>query len=285
MKKRAILGQLAVLLASVALLCVYNICDAMRTDRTAPQIEVAAGELSLSVEAPKSALLEGVVAVDDVDGDVTDQIVIESVYGVTDQHCITVTYAAFDHSGNVSKKERTVRYTDYQSPRFSLSESLTYPFGEGFDVMAAVGAEDVFDGDIQRLVKATMLTSGTTVKEEGMHDVQFRVTNSVGDTAQLILPVEVYPADSYNAELYLSTYLVYLNPGDSFDADEFVTEFQYLGRTVDLREKRPEMMNVKISGSVNTQVPGVYPISYLASYSLDGRTFTGYAKLFAVVEG
>lgn len=285
MRKKAIWWQLAVLAVSLLVLCAYRLWDSGRTDSTAPKIEIDTAELILSVQDSKSALLQGVSAYDAVDGDVTDSLVIESVYGVTEGNRVTVTYAAFDKSGNVSKAERSVLYADYRSPRFTLSESLTYQFGSGFDVMAAVGAEDVFDGDIQRLVKATMLTSGTSVATEGIHDVQFRVTNSLGDTVQLTLPVEVYPANSYNAELSLREYLIYLTQGDGFEPEAYLSNFRVLTETIDLRGGIPDAVKIQINGKADTQTPGVYPISYLATYTLDGQTHSGYAKLFVVVEG
>lgn len=48
-------------------------------------------------------LLKGVSAIDDVDGDVTESIVIEKLARTSDGN-ILVTYAALDSSNNVTKK-------------------------------------------------------------------------------------------------------------------------------------------------------------------------------------
>lgn len=237
----------AILFVGSLFVCfVYQTVGSFQADREAPQILIEEGELSISVKDPESALLEGVTAVDAVDGDVTDTIVIESIYGIsTSQEAavspirdsfttlpvnltqidrVKVTYAAFDQAGNVAKAERQICYTDYKSPKITLSAPLVFAYGSGFDVMDCIKAKDVIDGDISHLVKASLVSETSSLSAQGEHEAAFRVTNSLGDTTQLILPVEVYEADRYNAELKLKQNLVYLSAG-TYRADDSEEDF------------------------------------------------------------
>lgn len=284
--KKSTMILLSVLLAVVlAVLGGYIILERMHTDDTPPVITVEEKEPAVSVRDPESRLLEGVSAWDETDGDVTASLLIESIYGITEDRFATVTYVACDSAGNVTKLERRVRFHDYHSPRFTLNRALVFEFGTVFDVMDAVGAEDVVDGDILRLVKATMVSSGITVTEEGTHDVQFRVTNSMGDTAQLVLPVEIYPSNRYDAQLELTEYLVYLNVGSRFQSGDYLDNVQIQGDTISLRNGLPDGANVRIGGKVDTGTPGVYTVFYTLTYPRDAHTYTGYTKLIVVVEG
>ena len=284
MKRKTIWLLLGVLLAALLIFGCYLFLIQRSEDLDAPLISLNADEISVSVEAPRSELLQGVTAWDAHDGDVTASVLVESVYGMTKDHRATVTYAAFDQAGNVSKAERTVYYTDYESPRFTLSRPLAYPLGSTFDIMSDVGAQDILEGNIQRRIKATMLTSGTSVSEQGTHSVQFRVTNILGDTAQLVLPVEVYPSDAYNAQLTLTEYLVYVPQGADFDRMSYLSQFSYLDEELSLRYEIPENLKLRVSGLVNTRIPGVYAVTYTASCTLEEQTYTGYTKLLVVVE-
>lgn len=79
----------------------------LNLDRTAPAISFADEDRKLvyTENMKEEELLEGVSAVDDVDGDVTDSVLIEKISEMADGNVI-VTYAALDSSNNVAKKTR-----------------------------------------------------------------------------------------------------------------------------------------------------------------------------------
>ena len=68
--------------------------------------------------------MSGVKAIDEVDGDVSDTLVIENHSKISDDNKINVTYAAYDKSNNVAKVTRIIEYTDYQLPQFKLNKPL-----------------------------------------------------------------------------------------------------------------------------------------------------------------
>lgn len=276
--------KLLILVAvSLAALLAYRIYDGVITDSTAPEILISDSAVpEVSVYAPE-ALLEGVTAMDDRDGDVTASIVVESVDGILDDGTVTVTYAAFDASGNVAKAQRTVRYTDYEPPRFTLSRALDFVYGTNFDVLNVVGAVDLLDGDIGYRVKATSLDN-VSVNAEGIHNIQFRVSNSLGDQVELVLPVEVYYAGRYNAQLNLSEYLIYLNVGDIFDPTDYLQQYIARGVGTNLTGGVPAGLELQVEGRVDTSVPGVYAVAYTVSGTQDNVLYEGYARLLVVVE-
>ena len=139
-----------VMAAAIALFGAYLVLTHNLKDTRPPVISVEEKMLEISVKDDKSRLMTGITAMDDRDGDVTASLLVESIYGISNDNVTTVTYAAFDRAGNVSKIERKVRYTDYHEPRLRLSGSLCFPYNSGFDLLDYVGAEDVLEGDIRR---------------------------------------------------------------------------------------------------------------------------------------
>ncbi|MBR2889529.1 MAG: DUF5011 domain-containing protein [Oscillospiraceae bacterium] len=274
---------LVMLAVSLAALVGYRVVDGLRTDSTAPVITVDDSVMLEVSVLDRAALLTGVTAADDRDGDVTASIVVESARDITDDGCVTVTYAAFDSSGNVAKTTRTVRYTDYRSPRFTLSNSLVFTYGTNFDVLKVVGAEDVLDGDIGYRVRANSLEE-VSLNTEGVHRIRFRVNNSLGEMVELVLPVEVHYTGRYNGELYLTDYLVYLEPGASFQPRDYLKEFIARGEGADLTEQLPSDLTVAVSGTVDPNTPGVYPVSYTVKRTVGNVEYVGYARLMVVVE-
>lgn len=79
-------------------------------DTTAPVIHFPDEEAMYVEGTDTSILLEGVTAMDDVDGDVSDTLVIESVIPMQNQYQATVLYYAKDNANNVQKAERIVNY-------------------------------------------------------------------------------------------------------------------------------------------------------------------------------
>ena len=139
------------------------------------------------------------------------------------------------------------------------------------------------DGDIRHRVKATLLDE-SMINEEGTHPVRFRVTNSLGDTEELVIGVEVYPAGKYNATLSLTDYIVYLPVGADFSAEAYLNKFTMYGQTLSLRTGVGEDLQLRITGVVDTGKAGVYPVSYTVTRQYGNQLYAGYSKLIVVVE-
>lgn len=283
MKKRDWISIVLIILCVAALLG-YRAVARIRADLTPPVITVDDQLLEISVLEPRSVLLQGVSARDNVDGDVTSSLVVEGVRLVRTDGTASVTYAAFDKSGNVSKIQREVRFNDYESPKFALSQPLMFSQTSTYDVLSIITAEDMLDGDITHRIRATVLDEVPT-GYAGTHDIQFRVTNSLGQMVELVLPVEIYTPSLFEGKLTLKEYLIYLKQGDYFNPKVYLDTF-YLGRVeIDLKSGLPEQMKLNHSGKVETGVPGVYVIDYEVTYEQSSQVYTAYSRLIVVVEG
>lgn len=275
---------LMILAVAVGLFACYHIWIHNRLDKVGPVVTIEEGLLEISVKDPEEALLKGVRAMDDRDGDVTASVLVESVYGINADNITTVTYAAFDRAGNVSKIQRQVRYKDYEPPRFEVYGSLTFTFGSGFDLLEYLGASDVIEGDISRRIHATLISDTKGITAQGYHQVKLQVTNSLGDTVEMVMPVEVFDPEWYVADVELTEYLIYLERGAKFEPRDYLDGFVLRGDLIELRPVVPADIEVEISNGVNTNVPGVYEVSYILSKSLNLNTYSGIARLIVVVE-
>ena len=197
------IASILVCIASVLMYCGYNYYDNKATDTNGPVIERESDEISVSIEDGKEALLQGITAIDEKDGDVTDSVVIESVSRFINDKKV-VTYVAFDRDRNVGKASREVVYTDYTSPK--LSSENGFPFAKGTNsVLDGLTATDCIDGDITSQIK---VSPGFYVNTEdpGQYEFQYQVANESGDVEYLPVTVEVYdPADmALIPQLYLN---------------------------------------------------------------------------------
>lgn len=290
MKKRN-LFLLAMIVLCLVVFCGYRAYVRVHTDTQPPVIHVAPQPLEISVNAPKGILLQDVTAEDDISGNVTDSIVLESIRLLGRDGKISVGYAAFDDAGNVAKIQREAQYNNYRSPRFTLNGPLLYPFGRNFDVLNEISATDPIDGDIPHHIRA-MLTEDTALSSVGTHMVQFQVTNSLGDTTTEIFPVEVYSSENYNATLTLKEYMIYLPVGGIFNAKFYPDTFTFRGETHELSTVLPENFSLEITGEADTRKPGVYPVTYTLTYTEKNQwtqkvidEYIGFSKLIVVVEG
>lgn len=282
--KRINILLLSVLAAVVGLFGAYLFWIHNNLDVRGPVITIDEKLLEISVQDPETALMQGIRAEDDHDGDVTAGILVESVYGITEDDLTTVTYAAFDRAGNVTKATRQVRYVDYRSPRFVAYDSLCFASGSGFDLLESVGASDVLEGDIRRRVRATLVSDTKSIDQVGSHVVRLQVTNALGDTVEMDVPVEVYDPEWYSAAVELEAYMIYLKKGASFDPDSYLESFVIRGEAIDISDGIPDEIYCSTNSNVNTAVPGVYKVSYTLSKNVNLETFSGQAVLIVIVE-
>ena len=253
-----------------------------------PVIFYPEGVLEISVQDGEEALLQGVTAKDDKDGDVTGSILVEKLSGFDGENRREVTYAAFDSDGNVTKATREIVYTDYTPIRFQLNHSLRYRTGETINLSELVGASDSLDGDLSDKVKVK-LESGLSTRTSGVYRIQFSVTNSACDTRILDTELEVYDAAMNEAVVNLTTYLIYCEDGkpdyysylDSVIVGGIHYNFQN-GKNIATGTDGSTLSrsSLQIRSNVDPSTPGVYPV-YLI-YQDDA--YQGMAQLMVVVE-
>lgn len=246
-------GTVALFLLILAAFVGLNLYLRMSVDRTPPVITCDSEVVEIRRSADESALLEGVTAMDDTDGDVTDSILIKGVSQLITADTAKVTYIAFDSSNNMSVKSRTVRYTNYEKPRFELSQPLIYRVGGKVQLLDRLTATDVVDGDISGNIRVT--TQNINPSVEGSYAVTVQVSNSLGDVESIPLTVLVANGTYLTPAVRLSDYILYLETGDSFRPADYI-----------LAPANSTAVSVDAS-AVDTTQPGVYEVFY--SYQSD----------------
>lgn len=137
----------------------------------------------LSVDVTEHEIFKGVTAIDKEDGDVTDNMIIESISPFTSNNIRIITYVAFDSSNNVTKETRKISYTDYTSPKIIELSKPEITEQKVSEILKFFKAEDVIDGDISEKIKVINLTQRTN--NPNIFDLELSVTNSCGDTTKL----------------------------------------------------------------------------------------------------
>jgi hypothetical protein len=267
-------------------------------DGSAPEIAIGEEEISVSVQDPEEALLEGITARDRKDGDVTESLLVESLSPFVSKNTRLVSYAAFDSDNHVSHASRKLIYTDYTSPRFTLESPLVFRLNYN-DVMDGLTAWDCLDGDITSLIKVVP-EEDFTVEKTGLYDVTFQVSNSAGDLQSFSTQVEIYESSQGRGpEFTLSDYLVYVDKGAAFDPAAFLKSVRIGGRDYDIvrgagnyyAENLPQGTErfvgtdmVQIDNPVRTDTPGSYTVRYTISVDMwNQETQTGTCPLIVIV--
>lgn len=237
-----------------------------------PTIQCDETTLEVFASDTSAALLEGVTAYDPQDGDLTDRVIVAGVSKLISNNTAKVTYLVFDSDDNMASCIRRIRYVDYQKPYFTIDPRLplVYPQSAEVTVTDRVGAVDVIDGSISDRIRVSTLEA---TDDPELYEITVQVTNSVGDTAWLKLPVMMLSSDRQRPTVELEEYLLYLEIGASFDPMDYLKSVRLAdGTEVDLS-------TVTVDGSVDTSVVDEYRVIY--SYEHEGSV--GKAILTVVV--
>lgn len=270
---RIIKISLIFLLLVVSLTCaVVNLTQTYSDRYDAPTISCPEELLELSVEELEVRCFEGITAWDPQDGDLSGELMVQGISKFVDnEHTVKISYIVFDSDGNLATATRELRLTDYESPQFRLSKALLYTADASLTVLDRLGAVDCVDGDISGDIRVSTLTA-TDQPEIYTMDVQ--VTNSLGDTARITLPVVLTSGNTSRPVVELTDYLVYLSVGDSFHSRDYLSGVTAVSGGTGLAD-------VEISGTVDTTSAGTYMVYYQCTDSFG----TGTAVLTVVVEG
>ena len=242
------------------------------TDRTYPVIEISEGVLEVDVNVTQEELLKGVTAYDKKDGDISSDIVIESVSRFVEGTECIVTYAVSDSDNHVAKGTRNIRYKNYTSPKFVMSDSLVFALGDNVDILGTIGARDVIDGNISD--KVVISATDYNDNAAGVYSLSVQVMNSKGDVSYLDIPIYVENISLLAPEIELSEYLTYVKKGQTLDFSSYVSKITY-------QKGEVNDASLKISTDCNFDVPGTYSVHY---YATRAEGHQGHTVLTVIVE-
>lgn len=266
--------RLSVAALFVLTACVYFITalSGLSRDKTYPVIKTDSDTINVSVSSDESALLEGVSAFDEKDGDISDKVIVESVSRFSERGVAVVTYAVCDGDDHVSSAKRKVIYDDYTPPRFVLKAPLVFDRAESVNILSRIGASDVFDGDISGRVIITYADYNTQIS--GTYQVKARVSNSFGDTIYTDLPVFIEDKGLSAPQITLRSYLLYVKVGDEVDIEGNL-------RSAEDNEEEDITDSVTFETDYDKTSPGLYQAHY---YAEDSRGRTGHTVLIIISE-
>lgn len=271
-------------------------------DADKPVVTMDEPRIVISIHDDESAILRGITAIDNQDGDVSDQLLVESVGNFTQDGEREVTIAAFDSAGNVTKVTRQISYSDYHSPRLHLTGPLSIGLNRNQQLLSRIRVQDCLDGDISGSVILTpesgygniaQILAGSVVGTYTMH-LQF--SNSAGDTVNIPVTVEFFNTNEVGRpELTLKEYILYVPLGTELHPVDYLQSLTLYSRnhTWDTRrrafiwedgdkEHAIPLDKIQIANGADTSTPGVYEILY--SYTSD-EGYKGTVRLIVVVEG
>ena len=224
-------GLVAMLFLACAALLAGNVVVYIGEDRNGPEISVPQEEIAYVAGTDTSALLNGVTAQDDRDGDVTNTVTIESIIPNAEQTGASVVYVAKDSKNNVTKETRTILYSTDANQAAAQAAAEQAAADQAAQDQAA--AEQVAQGD------AAGESAQTT--DDG--------------AAQNEAAIAALSAES--PRFYLTQYSVEVERG----AD--LNELSYVQEISDDKDSRDELyQGIQISGEVDTNTPGEYTLEY-----------------------
>ena len=150
-------GVVIIFILSLVVFGVSRVALFKDRDPNEPEIVSDREVLEIPCEYTQEQLMEGLTATDQEDGDLTSRIVEGSFSRFIEPGLCNLTYVVFDSANQPASLTRQVRFTDYHSPWFTLTEPLVFTEGEGSynEMMARLGAEDQLDGDLTDWITQT----------------------------------------------------------------------------------------------------------------------------------
>lgn len=228
-------GLVAMLLLACAALLAGNVVVYIGEDRNGPEITVPQEEVTYVAGSDTSALLNGVTAADDRDGDVTSTVTVESIIPNEDQTGASVIYVAKDSKNNVTKATRLISYA----------------------ADAGQAAAQEAETAAQQAAQEAAAADQTAASGE---DAQ----TADDGAAQNEAAIAALPAES--PRFYLTQYSVEVERGAELNRLGYVQDI------TDDKDSRDELyQGIQISGEVDTNTPGEYMLEYYVVDS-DGNT-------------
>ena len=233
---------------------VYGKTEMKKQDIEPPMITSTISELHVDATTGEEGLKEGLTAFDDVDGDITENIIVGTISPFKEKGVSNVEYVVFDSSNNVGRYERTVYFENYESPRLHLSKALLYEVNGMINISDRLTATDMLEGDISGKIRFSSINLSIT--EAGTYKLTVELKNSYGDSVKYQLPINLVRYNCDQERIQLKEYLVYVKK------DAFLSPEDYIEKVTSRAGVNVGKENVKITREVDLTRPGTGQICY-----------------------
>ena len=283
-------------IVSVALFLAFQLRARSHKDSSGLDIFMGSGTIEASVTDSEDVLLADVTARDSRDGDVTDSLVVEKISTFLRPSTRIITYAAFDKENHVTRAERELVYTDYEAPKFTITEPLVFSAGTT-EILAHVSVADCLDGDLTDSVKI-LSNERLMVDVPGNYEIKLQAANSAGDVETLPVTVKILEEGPGELQIFLSDYVVYVPAGGEFDPLSLVKEVKIGGTKYPVVPGAGSYENgvnnpaevtvgtnyIHVDDTVDRSTPGDYRVTYSMTIEKgNGTEISGETTLYVVV--
>lgn len=242
-------------------------------DVTPPVITAEYDEIHMSVNDSRDVLFDGLSAVDDRDGDITNQIIIERISRFSELGVCQVNYVVFDKENNLGRYQRTLHYDDYVVPRLYFDKPMLYYTAENISAFDGVRLIDSIEGDISHKLK--LEASNVAASVPGIYEVEISAVTSYGDEIHVRLPLNIIDYSADAPVITLNEYLAYTKKGQNFDPLEYVSNI------TDSDGTEMNIADVKVSSQVDLNKEGT---GQMVLEITNSRGVTGTTYLTVIVE-
>ena len=228
-------------------------------DRQGPEIILPAEQITYVSGTPTSSLLEGVRAVDDRDGDVSDSLRIGNILVNPARANATVVYTAKDSSNNVTQLSRRVQYVEAEVPDEEMTgdEETEAETESKPEETAADNSAETTEASADANTEESSAETAEAEENELVADAE---EISANEAARQALPPEA-------PKLYLTVDEVTIDRGTNFNRLSYVED---IVDDVDSRESL--YRNIMIDNDVDTWTAGTYTLTYYCEDSSGNRS-------------
>lgn len=223
-------------------------------DKTSPIIRMQSDVIEVEMGATDEELLQGVTASDNRDGDLTKDILVQGVSQLVSDDSAIVTYVVFDSSNNMGTLRRTVRYTNYAKPHFTMKDPLFFSPGSLVNITEHLTASDASGKDFSENIN--VVSQDVQKNVEGLYSVTVQVSNDMGDYESVTLPLVINRKYANSRPITLTDYIVYVKAGEYYDPMDYIRSILYNDPTEE------GLKNVIVDNPVNPDKPGYYTVTY-----------------------
>lgn len=228
---------------------------------SAPVISSDVDEIQIPCQYEKEDLLQGLSAYDVEDGYITENILIGGFSDFTEPGVSSLEYAVYDKDGNITTYNRKVIFSDYITPRITLTEP--WVFKQAYDSYNIPSLElegtDMLDGDISRHILIS--SADIDFSKPGKYTASVYLKNSFGDEVSMDLPVHILDSGISGYIIELKEPLIYVKKGATVKPESYIVAVknEYTNEIVSDKNYK-----LTINSNVDTSKDGVYEIQYSA---------------------
>ena len=271
------------ILVLLAMIVVYS-----KEDKEGPVITFATQELTYREGSDTKTLLDGVMAYDHTDGDVSNSLLVESIIPLRDSTTARVTYAARDSNYHITKESIIVHYmaiNDKPDQEHIELENTKREVTEYKDI----DQTDINQKDIEQVDSSQNNIEQEDIEPEGIEPVSIEQESiEPEDIEQVSIEQEYIEHENFDQQdeeqeemmqqepvIELIDTQLYLEIGEKFDPMDMVK-----GVFDDKDETNDLYRNILIEGVYHRNKAGTYILEYYVMDSDGNFSRSVYLKLY-----